>query len=75
VNAHFWHQVFTQPTILIILWNFFNKDSTTLKPYIDGMQAYHVASLVHPPVLLEAEMFSSVQEALKNQQTTIFMHF
>jgi hypothetical protein len=42
---------------------------------MDGMQTYHVASLVHPLFLLEAEMFSTVQEDLKNEQMTIFMHF
>jgi hypothetical protein len=42
---------------------------------MNGMQAYHVASLVHPLVLLEAQMFSSAPEDLKNQQTTIVTHF
>jgi hypothetical protein len=40
--------------------------NTAIKHYMDGMQTYHVASLVHPLVLLETEMFSSVQEDLKN---------
>jgi len=40
--------------------------NTALKHYLDAKQTYHVASLVHPLVLLEAEMFSTVQEDLKN---------
>jgi hypothetical protein len=40
--------------------------NATVKHYIDGMQTYHFASLVHPLVLLEAEMFSTVQEDLKH---------
>jgi len=40
--------------------------NTALKHYLGGMQTYHVASLVHPLVLLEAEMVSTVQEDLKN---------
>jgi hypothetical protein len=42
---------------------------------MNSKQAYHVASSLHPLVLLEAEKFSSAQEDLKNQQTTIFTHF
>jgi hypothetical protein len=49
--------------------------NTALKHYLDGMQTYHVASLVHPLVLFEAEMFLTVQEDLKNQQRTILIHF
>jgi len=40
--------------------------NTALEHYMDGTQTYHVASLVHPLVLLEADMFSTVQEDLKN---------
>jgi len=40
--------------------------NTALEHYMDGMQTYHVASLVHPLVLLETYMFSTVQEDLKN---------
>jgi hypothetical protein len=49
--------------------------NTALKHYLDSMQTYHVASLVHPLVLLETEMFLTVQEDLKNQQMTILIHF
>jgi hypothetical protein len=49
--------------------------NAALKLYMDDMQTYHVASLVHPLVLLEAEMFLTVQEDLKNQQMTILIHF
>jgi GTP:adenosylcobinamide-phosphate guanylyltransferase len=42
--------------------------NTALKHYVDDMQTYCVASLVHPLVLLEADMFLTVQEDLKNQQ-------
>jgi len=49
--------------------------NAALKHYMDDMQSYHVASLVHPLVLLEAEMFLTVQEDLKNQQMTILIHF
>jgi hypothetical protein len=49
--------------------------NAALKQYMDDMQTYHVASLVHPLVLLEAEMFLTVQEDLKNQQMTTLIHF
>lgn len=49
--------------------------NAALKHYMDDMQTYHVASLVHPLVLLEAEMFLTVQEDLKNQQMTILINF
>jgi len=49
--------------------------NTALEHYMDRKQTYHVASLVHPLVLLETYMFSTVQEDLKNYQMTILMHF
>jgi len=49
--------------------------NAALKHYINDMHTYHVASLVHPLVLLEAGMFLTVQEDLKNQQMTILVNF
>jgi len=49
--------------------------NAALKHCIRDMHTYHVASLVHSLVLLEAEMFLTVQENLKNQQMTILIHF
>jgi len=49
--------------------------NAALKHCMDDMHTYHVASLVHPLVLLEVEMFLTVQEDLKNQQMTILIHF